>query len=341
MHDPDPVTDSSKVGDTTAPGPPAPLRLSPRPPFRLDLTAWALRRREQNTIDSWDGRTYRRAFVLEQRPLVVEVRQAGDAAAPQLDVTAGGARLTPAARARVTAALSRLLGLEVDLSGFYERAARDRALGPLARRYRGLKPPRFPTLFECLLNAVACQQLSLAAGLTVLSRLADAASPFAAGPHPFPAPAEVLQLSAPQLRELGFSEHKSRTILELADAAVQGELELDRFEPLDDEAVVQTLVRRRGIGRWSADYVLLRGLGRLHVFPRTDVGALNGLRRFLAASGLDEDPSRALARWRQDAGALYFHLLLRGLEELRALEAPLPLAAPQAASEMNPPTSVP
>lgn len=197
---------------------------------------------------------------------------------------------------------------------------RDRTLGPLAGRYRGLKPPRFPTLFECLLNAVARQQLSLAAGLTVLSRLAVAAGPSAGTLHPFPAPSLVLRLSASELRELGFSKRKAHTILELARAAADGEFDLDRFEPLDDQDVVRALVKRPGIGRWSADYVLLRGLGRLHVFPPTDVGAMNGLRRFIAASGLGGDPAQVLARWRRDAGVLYFHLLLCGLEERGALD---------------------
>ena len=87
------------------------------------------------------------------------------------------------------------------------------------------------------------------------------------------------------------------------------------FERLDDAAVVEALVRRRGIGRWSADYVLLRGLGRLHVFPRGDSGALNGLRRFLVGTELEDDPDAALARWAADAGLVYFHLLLRGLEQ--------------------------
>jgi DNA-3-methyladenine glycosylase II len=296
------------------------IQLHPQPPFRLDLTAWALRRRGQNAIDFWDGRTYRRALVIERRPAEVAVTQAGGGDAPRLDVTITGRRLTPSAGSIATAALTRLLGLEIDLADFYARAARDRTLGPLAKRYRGLKPPRFPTLFECLLNAVACQQLSLAAGLTVLSRLAAAAGPPAGTLRPFPAPGDVLRLSAPALRELGFSERKAHTILELARAAADGEFDLDRFEPLDDEDVVQALVRWPGIGRWSADYVLLRGLGRLHVFPPTDVGAINGLRWFLAASGLDEDPARALERWRRDAGILYFHLLLRGLEERGTLD---------------------
>jgi len=286
----------------------------------LDLTAWALRRRGQNAIDSWDGRTYRRALVIERWPAEVAVSQARSGDAPLLDVTITGRRLTPSAGSIATAALTRLLGLEIDLSDFYARAACDRTLSPLAKRYRGLKPPRFPTLFECLLNAVACQQLSLAAGLTVLSRLAAAAGPSAGTLRSFPAPGDVLRLSGSALRELGFSERKARTILELAFAAADGEFDLDRFEPLDDEDVVRALVRWPGIGRWSADYVLLRGLGRLHVFPATDVGAINGLRRFLAASGLDEDPAQALERWRRDVGILYFHLLLRGLEERGVLD---------------------
>jgi DNA-3-methyladenine glycosylase II len=215
--------------------------------------------------------------------------------------------------------LAVLLGLDLDLSGFYARAARDPVLNELAERYRGLKPPRFPTVFECLLNAVACQQLSIAVGLTILSRLASAARAPIGPLHAFPTPTDVLGLPRSGLRTLGFSERKAETILELARAAAAGELDRESLEQLDDAAVVEVLTRQRGIGPWSADYVLLRGLGRLHVFPQTDVGALNGLRSFLAASGCNDTPHEALARWAPDAGLVYFHLLLRGLEHVSEL----------------------
>jgi DNA-3-methyladenine glycosylase II len=223
--------------------------------------------------------------------------------------------VAPSAEAAAHSLLVRLLGLDLDLSGFYARTTRDGLLGELADRYRGLKPPRFPTVFECLLNAVSCQQLSIAAGLTILSRLAAATGASAGDLHAFPSPTEVLGLPRSTLRTLGFSERKAETILELAGAAAAGELEGETFEQLDDAAVIDALVRRRGIGRWSADYVLLRGLGRLHVFPASDVGALNGLRSFLAACGRTTDPRAALDAWAPDAGIVYFHLLLRGLEQ--------------------------
>jgi DNA-3-methyladenine glycosylase II len=293
--------------------------LFPRPPFRLDLTVWALRRREHNAIDTWDGQTYRRALLVDDAPLEVAVMQVGAASTPRLEVVLAGPHVPRSAEAAARSTLARLLGLDLDLSVFYTRAARDRVLNELAERYRGLKPPRFPTVFECLLNAVSCQQLSIAAGLTILSRLTATAGASCGALHAFPTPSDVLGLPPSALRTLGFSERKAETILGLAAAAAAGELELETLEQLGDAAVIKALVRQPGIGRWSADYVLLRGLGRLHVFPQSDVGALNGLRSFLAASGLAESTHTALARWAPDAGLVYFHLLLRGLEQASEL----------------------
>jgi DNA-3-methyladenine glycosylase II len=274
----------------------------------------ALRRREQNAIDTWDGRTYRRALLFEGSPLEVAVTQVGSASTPLLHVVLAGPHLPRSAEAAARSTLARLLGLDLDLSGFYMRAARDRLLTELAQRYRGLKPPRFPSVFECLLNAVACQQLSIAAGLTILSRLAAAAGEPVGTLHAFPTPSDVLGLPPSALRSLGFSERKAETILGLARAAAAGKLELETLEQLDDTAVVEALVRQPGIGRWSADYVLLRGLGRLNIFPQNDIGALNGLRAYLIDSGREEGTHEALVRWPRDAGLVYFHLLLRSLE---------------------------
>jgi hypothetical protein len=66
--------------------------------------------------------------------------------------------------------LERLLGIRIDLTEFYRLAARDGNLGPLAERFRGLKPPRLPTLFEGLVNGIACQQMSLTLGILLLNR---------------------------------------------------------------------------------------------------------------------------------------------------------------------------
>ena len=150
--------------------------LRPLPPFRLDLTAWALRRRSRNLIDRWDGTTYRRVIALGGRPTELAVRQAGSSAAPTLRVTATPPPQTLPERRRVRSIVDRLLGLRIDLTDWYRMAAGDARLRPLADTFRGMKPPRFPTMFEAVVNAFACQQLSLEVGLELLNRLATISS---------------------------------------------------------------------------------------------------------------------------------------------------------------------
>jgi DNA-3-methyladenine glycosylase II len=293
--------------------------LQPIPPFRLDLTVWALRRRSRNLIDRWDGQTYRRVIVVGRRPIEVEVRQRGSASQPHLAVTATPSVRTVADRRRVTEALDRLLGLRIDLTDWYGMAGRDARLRPLAHAFRGMKPPRFPSLFEALVNAIACQQLSLEVGLTLLNRLASVSSVPAGtqldGAYPFPTAFDVARLSGEQCREIGFSRQKTRALLELAGLIVKGRLNLEDIATRDDGIVRQRLLALRGIGRWSAEYVLLRGLGRLDVFPGDDVSAQKRLAEWLGRSrALDYGGViRAVERWQPYAGLVYFHLLLEGL----------------------------
>lgn len=294
--------------------------LHPIPPFRLDLTVWALRRRPDNEIDRWDGRTYARTLAIDDQALDVEVAAAGTSSRPVLRVLVPGA--IESAKPVVSVALRRMLGLRLDLEDFYRMAGTDRALAPLVDRFRGVKPPRFPTVFEAVVNGIACQQLSLTVGILLLGRLARMCGlRSASGAHAFPGPSDLVALRPAQLRALGFNRNKARALLELARAVESG-LDLEALAELDNTVVVDRLVALRGIGRWTAEYALLRGLGRLTMFPGDDVGARTNLARWMKLrTPLDYDRVRQLARrWQPYPGFLYFHLLLRSLDEAGELD---------------------
>jgi DNA-3-methyladenine glycosylase II len=293
--------------------------IEPAAPFRLDLTAWALRRRPHNEVDLWDGQVYRRALPIGEGAMAVAVTQDGSPEAPRLQVTLRGEMIGRVAAAQARQALTRLLGLEVDLSGFATAASSDPALAALVARMRGLKPPRFATVFEGLVNGVACQQLSLDVGVHLLNRLTvaygrpvDAAE---SGLHTFPEPSALATVDPANLRLLGFSLAKAQTIVTTARKIVDGDLDLVRLEGAEDAEVLERLTALHGIGRWTAQYVMLRGLGRLEVFPGDDVGARNKLRNFLGLDGeLDyERVETVVSRWSPYAGLVYFHLLLDSL----------------------------
>jgi DNA-3-methyladenine glycosylase II len=249
--------------------------------------------------------------------VAVEVEQVAPAETPRLRVAATSARDLPGMQAAVSSALSRLLGLDVDLAAFYQFAADDAQLGPLAERFRGFKPPRYPSVFEALLNAVASQQVTLNLAIQLLDRLAAEYGAAIDDLRALPQPQALAHEEPEALRKLGFSGQKARTIVELAGAQLEGRLDDSAIAALDDEAALSYLRQFRGVGRWTAEYVLLRGLGRLHIFPGNDSGARNGVRRWRGLTDPLDDAGveRTFARWRPYAGLLYLHLLLRGLAE--------------------------
>jgi DNA-3-methyladenine glycosylase II len=303
------------------------LIVRPVPPFRLDLTVWALRRRARNQIDRWDGVTYRRLLVVRGRPTEVAVRQDGPMTRPHLIVTTTPSLRTPSERIEVRSTLDRLLGLRIDLRDWYRMAEGHRRLRSIADQFRGVKPPRFPTVFEALVNGFACQQLSLVVGLELLNRLAALCDVKRGigehAPYAFPAPRDVARIAASRYRTIGFSRQKVRAMLTLARRIERGDTCIERLHLEGDDTALAQLRELRGVGRWTAEYVLLRGLGRLHVFPGDDVGAQKNLARWLGRSApLDYNGvSRAVEKWRPYAGLLYFHLLLDGLSKAGVLEA--------------------
>jgi DNA-3-methyladenine glycosylase II len=138
-------------------------------PFRLDLTVWALRRRSQNAVDLWSDATYSRVLAVGDQPVLVSVTQHETT----LDVTVSGETLSPLVKRAAIIAIERLLGIKVDLSDFYKFASSQPRLKELAQPFRGLKPPRFASVFEGVVNGITCQQLSLTVGIIFLNRLAE------------------------------------------------------------------------------------------------------------------------------------------------------------------------
>ncbi len=92
---------------------------------------------------------------------------------------------------------------------------------------------------------------------------------------------------------------------------------MEDLESADNQAALERLYELRGVGRWSGEYVLLRGLGRTDTFPGDDVGARNKLKNLLSLKEpLNYDTvKQVLGGWRPFGGLVYFHLLLEGLRQ--------------------------
>jgi DNA-3-methyladenine glycosylase II len=291
-------------------------------PFRLDLTVWALRRRQRNAVDRWDDGRYSRVIIADGDPVRLTVIQETAGAEPKLIVTVDSTtRIGERTRKETGLLIQKMFGLAVDLQPFYTLARDSPVIGPLAERFSGLRPPRFPTVFEGLINSIACQQVTLDLGIVLLNRLSErfGAQVVDQGTvlHAFPTPSDLADAPEESIRQLGFSRQKTRAIRELSIHVADSSLDLAMLEGATNQEAVAYLSGIRGIGRWSAEYVLLRGLGRLDTFPGDDVGAQNNVRRlFHLADKPTYDNIRQLTTpWHPYEGVVYFHLLL---DKLRA-----------------------
>lgn len=289
-------------------------------PFRLDFTAWALRRRQTNVVDRWARGYYTRVLVGDAGAFTVTIAQPPSVGEPTLIVTVeSDQEVDGQLLVEVRLLIEKMFGLTVDLQAFYAMSERNPVLASLVKRFAGVRPPRFPTIFEALVNSIACQQVSLDSGIAALNRLSErfgrnlvhADTRLCA----FPRPVDLAEAAEDTIRELGFSRQKSRAIKEMAVNVASEQVDLISLEEMTNEDVVERLSQLRGIGRWSSEYVLLRGLGRLETFPADDVGAQNNLQRLFDLDrrpGYDEIKA-LVAQWNPYQGLVYFHLLLEKL----------------------------
>ena len=279
-------------------------------PYRLDLTVSALRRMATNLVDVYtaDGR-HLRALDDVGDPVIASVTQSRE---DGLTVSLrGGAGDTE----RTLTTVRRMLGTASDLADFQRQAGVIPWLAPLERRMRGLRPPRYPTLFEACANAIVFQQVSLQAASANMRRLIRAlGTPVevdGVALAVFPTVERFLGADDAVIRAAGLSAGKCAALRRTGEAIAAGTINDAMLEQRSSADAALLLRGIKGIGPWTAAVILLRGLGRLDVFPGNDSGVAASLAR---VAGERVDVGSVVDRLGSQRGMLYFYLLLARME---------------------------
>ena len=172
-------------------------------------------------------------------------------------------------------------------------------IGPIRHRPRRLPP------FESLVHAVIHQQLSGAAAGTILARFKAIF-----GNRKFPEPEDVIAVSPETLRSAGLSRPKVSYILGIAAKTVAGDVpSLVDCDRMTDQELLDRLTAVKGIGRWTAEMLLIFNLGRPDVLPVDDLGVRRGFQVTHGKRKLPEPDrlARHGERWapHRTAAALY------------------------------------
>lgn len=296
------------------------MQFSIRPvgPFDLDLTLQRFRLFGEDAANLYAEGVYYHAIEIGGRVWVYGLQSDGSASDPLVQVRLLGGRAQARHRAAVEAELRHALNLDTDLTPFYDWAQADPVLKELVTRCHGLRPLYARTLFEGIVTSITAQQVNLAFATTTRSRLirryGKGVTLAGRSFYTFPAPEALAEASLQDLREMQLSWRKAEYIVTLARLVASGELNLQEFPRLTNAQVIERLTRIKGLGRWTADWLLARGLGRGDVVAAGDLAVRKAIGRFYFGGQTPpaEEVREFAARWGMFQNYVV-HYLLAGL----------------------------
>ena len=203
--------------------------------------------------------------------------------------------------------MTRRLGHRALLKGVRELAQRDEDLAKIVSAFG--PPPLWEREqgFHTLINIILEQQVSLASAKAAYTRLEEAVDPVT--------PENLLGLTDAELKQIGFSRQKSKYGRELANAILDGRLDLLELAGLEDEEAKYRLMQVKGIGPWTADIYLPMALGRPDIWPKGDLAleaAIQRVKGWLRRPTSEEvrKMSDEWQPWRAVAARLLWHFYL-------------------------------
>ena len=266
--------------------------LFPKPPFDFELTAgYHTYFQGRYGTDSMNQGVYRRLLDLEGSLVLASVSSTGSIDSPCLEVELQGPDLSAQLANQATSTVAWLLGTDQDLAPFYHMAGQDPTMSAITKRFRGLHLPHTATVFEALVLGILGQQIATNVARIIRTLLIETYGPKGSFGgeifYAFPRPESLAAVSVQELRGLKLSWRKAEYVQGVALAALDSSgRNLEHLRGLDDSEVVKEVTALRGIGNWTAQWLLIRALGRPDGLPLGDLA----LRRVVSQLYFEDTP---------------------------------------------------
>lgn len=239
---------------------------------------WYLNRGFDDCIYKISGDTVRRAFDVEGEKILAEISWKDGKL--MIDWLTG--KPSDKAEAYISNFVAVWFDIDTDLTPFYKLLAEHPAVAEMQTHYHGLRLVAMPDLFETLSWAIIGQQINLTFAYKLKRRLVEQYGTeltFEGQTYPiFPTPGVLKNASVADLRELQLSGNKASYLVSIAQSFADNQLSREILLALPDFPSRQKhLTAIKGIGTWTANYVLMKNLGERSCIPYGDAGLLNAL----------------------------------------------------------------
>jgi DNA-3-methyladenine glycosylase II len=297
------------------------ITIAALPPFRFDLSAEIFANGDEQIRNYENGRFWQ-VIRVNGKLILTIIEAAGSVDKPKVSAELKSDRkITEEDKKKAEETVNTLFSLDYDLTPFYEGVSNDNIMAYLTRKLWGLKSPTTQTVFEALVDSIVEQQISLKVAnvieCKITKKFGDTLDLEGNTYYAYPTPQKLASASIEEIRHCGLSRRKAEYIKEVSTLITQGKLDLEQLRNYESaEQIIRELDEIRGIGVWTAELTMLRGMQRLEALPADDLG----LRRVISYYYFDEKmisgaEARRIAKvWGNWKGLAAYYLVVANMK---------------------------
>jgi DNA-3-methyladenine glycosylase II len=300
------------------------LEIAALQPFSFDLSAEIFANGDRQICTYEKGRFWQ-VIRANDKLILATVDSVGTVDRPKLCAELKSDReLTQEDKKKAEEVIRVLFNLNFDLAPFYEETKTDKVLTHLTQKLWGLKSPTTQTVFEALLDSIVEQQISLKVANSLekklIKKFGDALDLEGEVYYAYPIPQKMALASLEELRQCGLSLRKAECITSASTLIMEGKLDLEKLETYENaDEIIRELDKVKGIGVWTAEFTLLRGMQRLETLPADDLGLRRVISHYYCGGkAISGSQAREIAEgWGKWKGLAAYYLVvaeMRGIE---------------------------
>jgi DNA-3-methyladenine glycosylase II len=286
-------------------------------PFNFDLTAQIFAHGDKQ-IRSYANGQFSQVLRVNGKLFLIRLASAGTVEQPKINVELkSNIPITLQDKRKAEEAAKFIFNLGFQLCSFYDEIKNDCMMTQIAQQLYGLKNPTTPTVFEALADSIVEQQISIKVAHTIEERLAkkfgEVLSLDGEAYYAYPTPQNMASASISEIQSCGLSQRKAEYIHNAAELIAAGKLDLEHLKNQQNpEEIISELDEIRGIGVWTAELTMLRGMQKLDALPADDFGIRRVISRYYCGGKtIKSAEAREIAKqWGRWKGLAAFYLIV-------------------------------
>jgi DNA-3-methyladenine glycosylase II len=299
------------------------LEMEALPPYDFEISSEIFGNGDKQ-IRNYENGKFWQVLAINDKLILATAKSQGNVNKPKITVELKSeSEITENDTKKAKNLVNLLFSLDLDLNPFYSIANNDKIMAQLTRKLWGLKTPTTPSVFEALVDSIIEQQISLKVANSLRNKLIKRFGHTLRLEedlyYSYPTPQRLASVSIAGFRDCGLSMRKAEYIKGVSAIIAEEKLNLEKLKKYENsEHIIAELDKIRGVGVWTAEFTLLRGMQRLDALPADDLGLRRVISRYYCQGrAISSSEVRQLARnWSKWKGLAAYYLVVADMKNI-------------------------